>query len=109
MHSQNGMPALPTLQTRPVISAALPAATAAAVGAVAAAPQHLLQRSISAGNQAVQQPVVSAPNGAADAATAASSESLKAHATALKVSLAVNPHKAYSNVFYSAARGVPSD
>jgi hypothetical protein len=88
------MPALPTLQARPVMSAALPAATAA-IGATAAAPQHLLQRSISAGNQAVHQPVVSAPNGVADAATAASSESLKAHATALKVTLALACHVAH--------------
>ena len=94
VHSQSGMPALPTLQVRPATSAALPVATAAAIGAVAAPPPRLLHRSISAGNQAMQQPVVSAPNGVADAATAASSESLKAHATALKVSFAVARHVA---------------
>jgi hypothetical protein len=95
MHSQVGMPALPTLQARPVMSAALPAATAAA------APQHLLQRSISS-TQAVQQPVVSAPNGVSDTATAASSESLKAHATALKVSIVVACHVACVNILQCA-------
>lgn len=79
-HSPNGMPALPTLQARPLMPASLPVATAAA-----AAPP-LLQRQISLGNQqAAQQPGASAQNGMSDSAAAASCESLKAHATALKV------------------------
>jgi hypothetical protein len=78
------MPALPMLQARPVVPASLPVATAAAAAGVMESAPPLLRRSISASNQAVQ-PVVSAQNGVDDGATAASSESLKAHATALKV------------------------
>ena len=72
------MPALPVLQAHTVQPASLAVATAAA-----AAP--LLQRQISAGAQMAQ--AAASMQAVQPDNTAASSESLKAHATALKVCL----------------------
>lgn len=74
------MPPLPTLQSRPLLPTLVPVASAAP----AAAPvPPMLQRQINAGAQ-MAQAVVSLQAAQPESA-AASSESLKAHANALKV------------------------